>query len=316
MSTRCWTPLLFIICLSCSITPKIIEIDYKKDLIPEGITIDPSTQTIYLSSVHQHKIIAYDLKTKAAKDFISTDEKGYGTGVGMIAKDGKLFTLSSQKINGKNRSSLLVFDLQTAALLNSYQLKDTMSHFMNDLAISANNQIYITDSEIHRIYKLDYPNGAIDVFLEDEQIQYPNGIAVADEDSKLFIDSWTSGVRIVDITTKAILNKKNEATAEIGIDGLKYYKGDLYAIRNSGKDKKQHGLIQIRLNESETEIMEVKNILLGHEKFNLPTTFCVHHGQAFIIANSQMDNLDQNINQIINPTELTNTYILQQKIKK
>lgn len=310
-----WNLVLIMGLLNACGNPKLIEIHYEKDLIPEGIAINPSTQTIYLSSVHQHKIVAYNLLTDTAKDFISSGESGYGVGVGMIAKDGKLFTLSSQKINGNNHSVLLVFDIENAELLHKYELKDTASHFMNDLAISSNNQIYITDTEIHRIYRLDYPNGELVVFLENEQIQYPNGIAINNDDSKLFIDSWTAGVRIVDVETKAILNKKDKRLTTIGIDGLKYFEGYLYGIRNSGDDKKQHGLIQVQLNKTETAILEINPILVGHEKMDIPTTFCINNGQALIIANSQMDNLNQEANEIINLANLTNTFILKYKLK-
>ncbi len=311
-----WTLGLIIGLIGACGNPELIEIKDEKDLIPEGIAINPVTQTIYLSSVHRHKIIAHTIPTKETKDFIQEGTNGYGTGVGMVVKDGKLFTLSSKKNNGIERSTLLVFDLATAQLLNSYALKDTTSHFMNDLAISSTNQIYITDSNKHRIYKLAYPDGQLEIFMEDAQIRYPNGIAIAADDKKLFIDSWTAGTRIVEIKNKQILNEKNEATAEIGIDGLKYHQGNLYAIRNAGDDKRKHGLIKITLNDGETEIINVSPLLLGHEKFNLPTTFSIAKDQIYMIANSQMANLNQETNEIIEVANLTNTFILKYKLKE
>lgn len=313
---KLWKLFLIIGLLSACGNPKLLEIYNEKDLIPEGIAFNTATQTIYLSSVHRHKILAHTIPSKETKDFIQEGANGYGIGVGMVVKDGKLFTLSSKKNNGTERSVLLVFDLTTAQLLNSYALKDTTSHFMNDLAISSTNQIYITDTNKHRIYKLAYPDGQLEIFLEDAQIQYPNGIAIAADNDKLFIDSWTTGTRIVDIKSKQILNEKNEATAEIGIDGLKYYEGNLYAIRNAGADKGKHGLIKIALNDTETDIIGVSPLLLGHDKFNLPTTFCIVKDQVYMIANSQMANLNQETNEIINLADLTNTFILKYKLKE
>ena len=306
--------LILIGLIACATIPEIIEIEFEKNIIPEGIAMDFTSKKIYLSSVHQHKIIEYDLYNKKAENFIESGDFGYGIGVGLMVKDGRLFALCSKQKNGLTQSSLHVFQIADKIILHSYTFQDSLSYFMNDLAISRTNQIYISDTERHRIYHLDYPNGEIKIFKEDPQIQYPNGITISDDGTKLFVDSWTNGIRIIDISTNQIINTRNVASSEIGIDGLKYYNGHLYAIKNGSKDKSQHGLIKIALNESETDIQKISPLLLDHQYFNIPTTFCIHQGEIFMIANSQMDNLNQETNVIIAPEKLTNTIILRHKL--
>lgn len=314
MAVRFLFPIVILLLSGCTTSGSYIEIDFDKDIIPEGIAIDPGTGRIFLSSIHKQKIITYDPASQEGQDFIASREYGYKRGIGILIRNNTLFALGSEPEEGIWSSVLLTFDLESNQLLHRFQINDTLSHLMNDLAVSKTNEVFITDTERHLVYRLEYPDGQIEPFLKHEEIQYPNGIAISEDGTRLFIDSWTSGIRIVDIATRKIVNPVHPPTSEFGIDGLKYYRGHLYAIRNSGKDKSKHGLYSIRLTEDESSIDEVVPLLTGHPKMDIPTTFCIQNGSAYILANSQLDNLDQDTNKILHPDSLTNTFILPIKL--
>ncbi|HMB61815.1 MAG TPA: SMP-30/gluconolactonase/LRE family protein [Eudoraea sp.] len=298
----------------CSLTGQYIDIGFDREIIPEGIAIDPGTGRIFLSSIHKQKIITYDPANREGRDFIASQEYGYKRGIGILIINNTLFALGSEPEQGIWHSVLLTFDLESNQLLHRFQINDTLSRLMNDLAVSKSNEVFITDTERHLVYRLEYPEGHIEPFLEHEEIKYPNGIAISEDGTRLFIDSWTSGIRIVDIASKKILNPVHPPTSKFGIDGLKYYQGHLYAIRNSGKDKSKHGLYRIRLSDDESSINDVVPLLTGHPKMNMPTTFCIQNDTAYILANSQLGNLDQDTNTILYPDSLTNTFILPIKL--
>ena len=309
--------LLFtVICLTgCADEVQVIEIDYQKDLIPEGIAYHPEKSILYLSSIYKDKLIAYDLNSGMTKDLITSGQYGYKHGIGIEIKDNKLFALSSALKNDRGSSLLLVFDLEEETLIGRYQLKDTVSHFMNDLAISQKGQIFITDTGRSVVYKLDYPDGDITLFMEDESIKQPNGIAISDDDRFLYVDSWTTGIRIVDLSTGTIVNSDYSGTDKwMPVDGLKYYKGDLYGIRNGFNDKHLHGLLKLGLSEDKKEIDTILPLLINHPKMNIPTTFSIHDGYAYILANSQMDRLNQSEFKLVNSDSLTDTYVLKVKL--
>ena len=46
-------------------------------------------------------------------------------------------------------------------------------------------------------------------------------------------------------------------------------------------------------------IQSVKSVLVGHSALNVPTTFDISNNHVLMLANSQMDNLNQDNNQII-----------------
>ena len=285
-----------------------ITLDYEKDLIPEGIAIDTVNSTLYLSSIHKRKLVVHDLATNTTEDFISNGQYGYKSGVGITIWNGKLFALGSDLIDGSWSSVLLVFDLTDKALLHHYYLNQTSSHLMNDLAIDDDGQVYITDTINHCVYRLQYPNGEIEVFFEHELLQNPNGIAISDDGQTLFVDSWPNGVRIIDLVNKKMQNPVNEKTK--GIDGLKYHKGNLYGIRNAGNDYESHGLLKFSLNREKTKITDIKPLLMGHALMDIPTTFAIAEDHAYLLANSQLLNLDQEKKVIIALQKLRPTVVL------
>jgi sugar lactone lactonase YvrE len=301
-------------CLSCQ-SGAIEKINLKdsKDLIPEGITING--QTAFMSSIHKNKIVQFNLKDNKIYDFIEPNLYGFKSGVGLFSKDTLLFALTNDLINADSlTSTLFVFDIKRKKPIKTFQLKDSIKHFLNDLTITDLNQIFITDSKQHKIYKLDYPNGQIEEYLPAFDNKYPNGITLSKDNKKLFIASENNGLRIVDIATKRILNRPSLETG--GLDGIKYHDGKIYAIRNADKSAEKHELLAISLTNNEEKIEKVETLIEKYPLFNVPTTLDIANGYIYMIANSQMDNLNQSTNKIIDSTILTNTYILKIKCKE
>jgi WD40 repeat protein len=301
----------FITLIGCQSNPieKISLMD-SKDLIPEGITI--SGQTVFMSSIHKNKIVQFEINNNKISNFIESNQFGFKSGVGLFAKDNLLFALTNDLNKDSLTSLLFVFDITKKKLIKTFELKDSTKHFLNDLTINSLNQIFITDSKQHKIYKLSYPNGQIQEFLPPSDNKYLNGIALSEDGNKIFVASDNNGIRIVDVATKKILNKPSPET--VGLDGLKFYKGKIYAIRNADKSIEKHKLIAVFLTDTEEEIKKVDILLEKHPSLNVPTTLDISNGYIYMIANSQMDNLNQLTNKIIDLKILTETYILKIKL--
>jgi len=287
---------------------QIIELDISKSTIPEGIVVHPESKEIFLSSVHEDRITKSSRDGKSSEVVLSRKINGYSLGVGMEIWKNKLYALS--KFNRTHQSILTVLDLKSNSIKTvKSSIVDTT--YFNDLAIDKNGNCYMTDTDIHNIYFYNSKANKIDIFLNTEKIRHPNGIAISSDGSKLFIDSWTSGIKIVDIATRRVLNKNHELTTKEGIDGIKYYKGKLYYVKNGGRSQRgTHGLYRIDLLNDETELGKPVPIHVNHEKMCLPTTLSIVENDIYILANSQLDKLDQEEHKIINYDSLTNTYIL------
>jgi len=74
--------LLIVFSLAAQSGAKVITTLTEKDVIPEGITVNPATGTIYVSSIYLKKIIAIN-NDGSHKDFIKSGQDEFLEGLGM-----------------------------------------------------------------------------------------------------------------------------------------------------------------------------------------------------------------------------------------
>src|ERR1044072_6609858 len=104
--------LIFFVSAFAQINDKIILTKTEKDVIPEGITIDPVKGNIYVSSIAHKKFISIDA-SGMHKDFITTNHDGFLEGLGMNidAKKNWLGAVSNGKQENWFISKIHAFDL-------------------------------------------------------------------------------------------------------------------------------------------------------------------------------------------------------------
>ncbi|WP_194535576.1 SMP-30/gluconolactonase/LRE family protein [Zobellia nedashkovskayae] len=280
---------------------ELIALPFEQDLFPEGITIDSRTKTVYLNSLKHNKIVSSSIDGSNPKTFLESNEYNYLSGFGMTIKGDTLYALGNTLPEDKNSSILLFLQLSTGDLIDSYTLNDSDFHYWNDLAVSSTNEIFITDSESNKIYKIKRPDKSIAVFLDNKAIPNCNGITISPNDKHLYLAS-NNGIAIVDLSSKKLMNKPKEEYSSI--DGLKYYKNNLYGIVNGWGEQSQNGLFKYELNSTGTEILKSKKLVEFTERFRIPTTFDICDGYIYFITNTQIDNLDGNTNKIIDTNKL------------
>ncbi|WP_299438373.1 SMP-30/gluconolactonase/LRE family protein [uncultured Aquimarina sp.] len=279
-----------------------IELDFENDLIPEGIAIDSRTKKVYLNSLKNNKIVFSDLDGDNPSTFLKSKEHGYLSGFGMTIKGDTLYALSNKLTGQSNTSVLLLLQLSTKTLIDSYTITDNDFRYLNDLTISTKNEIFITDSESNKVYKIKRPSKKIEIYLDSEEIANSNGITISSNDKYLYLAS-TKGIRIVEIDTKKVLNEVNKEF--LGIDGLKFYNNNLYGIVNvHSRDTSKNGLFKYNLNNNGTGILESKKIVEFRENFNIPTTLDICDGYIYFVINTQLDNFDGNTNKVLDLKKL------------
>lgn len=303
--------LVLLIFVSCvGVKHRLIQLNFEKDLIPEGIAINGSTNKVYLNSLKNNNIVVSTLDGDNPETFLETNEHGYLSGFGMTVRGDTLYALSNSLTENKNKSILLLLQLSSGDLIESYAVDDLDLHYLNDLAISSNNEIFITDSESNKIYKVQRPNKTMEVYLDSEEIPNANGIAISDNDKYLYLASG-KGICVVETTSKKIVNEPKEAYSSV--DGLKFYKNNLYAIVNGWVDQSQNGLFKFSLNKTKSEIMESDRLVEFTEKFKTPTTFDIFEGNIYFVINTQITNYDGN--EIIDLRKLESYKMMKTKLK-
>jgi sugar lactone lactonase YvrE len=303
--------LILILIFSCRPQDQTIPLNFQKDLIPEGITLNPKTQTIFLNSLRHGKIVSCDMDGSNPKDFITDNQYGYLPGFGMFVKGDTLYALGNSLSQKNSKSILLLLNVKTGAFINSFSPKDTSFKYLNDLAVASNGDVFITDSENNIIYTIQAKKAVLEVYLETEEVRNSNGITLSDDGKYLYIASNKKGIGIVDRQTKRIINQSNEEYR--GIDGLKFYKGSLIGIVNAKKGN-ENGIYRYFLNERSTGITRKEKIFSFKDESKISTTFSILDGYMYFVLNTQLDNLDGETGKIIDEKKLEAYQLMKYRI--
>lgn len=299
---------LLVCMISCSDKHfEISTIENSQATIREGIAVDPQTGDIYISNLNTNTISRSDASGQFIEDALSGDNTEYGFGLGMDVHQNKLYALSNK--DGGSRSQLFIID-HNSELTESYAAETTDSLLLNDVAINQEGDAYISDSKNNQIFKYDNGDKTMSLFFESDQLRYPNGIAINNDGTRLFISSSTHGIRVLDIETKKILNAIHE-TSDTGIDGMKFKNGYLYFVmRSRGVDRIISGFYRVKVNDEENDLGPIEKILIDEALMPDPTTISVTDRYVHILSNSQLDLYDEENNSITDLDLIENTKVL------
>jgi DNA-binding beta-propeller fold protein YncE len=276
--------------------PEVIQTASERDLIPEGIAVDPKSGTIYVSSIARQKILAID-KKGAHKDFIKEKQWGYAEGLGLKVdrKRNLLWTLSNKKEGSIYFSRLMAFHLKTGKLVKEYIHQDTAKRLFNDLVIDSKGTIYFTDTYYGTVYSVQMSQNNIEVFAREKELMYPNGITIG-QTGQLYVATYSNGPVRIDPVTKQVSRLKGfkDTTIAYMLDGLMYWNNSLIGIYNVAKDNSGNAVVQYFLNEKGDEIIDEKIIEKGNPYFKEPTTAAIVNNTLYVLANSHLGNYNAN----------------------
>jgi sugar lactone lactonase YvrE len=314
---NCFFILLILVFTACqSKLPKEYTLS-DPQLVPEGIAYSAKTHSFYISSIAQSKIVKVDRFTGKQEDFIGKGAFGYQPGVGILVDDqnNRLYALGGYYLLKDSIAALYAFDLTTQKLLKRYDMPQAGEHFLNDLIKDQAGNLYMTNTKDSSIYWLKQNGDSLELFYKSKEITFPNGIAISDDNAKLYVASFPGGVRILDLKEKKLLNKADSAGISNGIDGLEFYKGNLYAVQN-GVQANTNNFRKLLLNNTQDRITGFQVIDSNNPELELPLTFCVAGNQAVVIANSNLQYWNQTTLQFdIPPDSLKKTKLLVYELK-
>ena len=276
----------------------------EKDLIPENIAFDSKTESFFVGSTRKGKIIKID-KSGNRTDFVNSKQDGLWMVIGMKvdSKNRLLWVCSSggENLVGYNQkddvegrpAGIFKFDLNTGKLIKKYTLdRYGEVHFFNDLIVANNGDVYVTHMfEDSAIYKIPKDKDELELFVKNSEIKYPNGIAIADNQSILFV-AHSQGIARIDIKDKKITNLKvpdgEKISERESIDGLYYYKWSLIGVHPDIKK-----VSRFFLNESGDGIKKVELLEKNHPMMNNPTTGVLIDDNFYYIANAQFGSFNE-----------------------
>ena len=265
----------------------------EKDIIPEGIAYDKQTKTIYLSSVNKRKIVSISSEGKV-KDFIESGQDNILAVLGMEVDPARrhLWVCSEWENPRKIVADSLLFtsvykyNIETGKLIKKYTLKDTVPRLLNDVAISSNGTVYITESNMAKVYIIRPEKDSLELFINSDHDYYANGITISDDDKYLYFSHFFGGTLVVNLKKNTISKLKHPENISTGrVDGLAYYKNSLIMHQDE--------ICRYYLNENGDSIIKKEIIERNNPLFNIPTTGEIAGNEYFYIANSQLGSFDK-----------------------
>ena len=269
------------------------------DLFPEGIAYDPVDRAFFLSSLHKRKIVRVRLRANRdpmVEDFTVQAQDGLYSTLGMKVDAARriLWVCSSAEsfMQGYSdadagKAALFKYDLKTRKLISKYELGPKPAHLLNDVALNAQGDVFVTDTFSGEIYTVTTDKDALEVFIPTGTFTGANGIAISDDGRKLFVSDVPWGVYVVDVKTKQ--GERLPQVAGIspsGSDGLYFYDNSLIGVINIISEHNGR-VARFYLDRRAPAITRAKVLDCNHPIYQWPTTGVVVGDSFFYIANSQ-----------------------------
>jgi hypothetical protein len=258
----------------------------EKDLVPEGLSYDAQRNVFYLSSLNRRKIVEIGRDGRTS-DFVPADRYGLlpVLGIRISLSDG---TVWADSFTDSGRTELLHFD-STGKLLGRFKPEGSAKHGFNDLVIRKNGEVITTDSLANMVLRFDPAARSFSPLPVHRPLFYPNGITLSEDDHTLYVADSLGVVRVDLANGESRDVDPGPKSTLAGIDGLYWHNGSLIGIQNGIGSPR---VAAFRLSSDGLHVTRT-TVLENRSKFCvLPTTGAIRGSDFFFIANSQIDNLN------------------------
>jgi hypothetical protein len=267
------------------------------DLLPEALAFDFSTGTWLVGSLAKRKLVRIT-RDGSATDLLAGPDMLRVLGIHVDSARSHFWFATYAPGTGAgapgerppSESRLFKCDLRTGRIVRNYAPRDSGGHVFNDLAIAANGDVFVTDTERGWLYRIHATVDSLEVFVrpDAEKFSGANGIALSADGSVLYV-AFIEGIARVDLRTRRIERlHSTAATSTGGIDGLYWYRGDLLAVQNPPGLRR---VLRYELAADGRSIRKAEVLERGDSLLGVPTTGAVVGTQFYFIANSQVDRL-------------------------
>jgi sugar lactone lactonase YvrE len=226
---------------------------------PESVYYDAKRKIIYVANINgsptakdNNGFVSKLSLTGKIVDLKWIKELNAPKGMGVFK--GKLYVSDIDQV--------VEIDIDKSKILNRYEADG--AKFLNDISIDKSGNVYISDMVANRIYRLK--NGSVDIWLESDELNGPNG---------LFVENNYLLVGIKGSVLKIGLNDK-KVSAYIsdtgGIDGIvpdgsgnyliSDWKGNIHLINPKKEKIKLLDTTPINMNAADIDFIIEKKLLL------------------------------------------------------
>lgn len=259
----------------------------------EGIEYDDDKKVFYLTDIYSGKIYKTDKNGGNMEVFVDLSKAGLWAPMSV-----KIDPLNNQNLwvvsaaipvfsgyseDSEGSSALLLIDKESGEIKKKY-FPSEKGHLFGDLIINSKGDVYITDSQMPKIYKLDGVSDELAEEFSHKNWWNLQGIAMSEDESKLYVSDYITGIFVVDLSKKKItpILEKNELLRST--DGLYQKENYLIAIQNGTLPKR---ITVVKLDPNGFAIQEsIRYLDQGNNLLEEPTLGTWVDGDFYFIGNS------------------------------
>ncbi|MFB0611541.1 hypothetical protein [Aurantiacibacter poecillastricola] len=158
---------------------------------------------------------------------------------------------------------------------------------LSDIAVGADGAVYASDPSGGGVYRLTAPDGTITTLVAPGTLRSPQGIAPAEDASRLYISDYRYGIAIVDTATGTVSRLGTEVPVLLdGIDGLWLHEGELIAVQNGISPMR---IIALRLSDEGNRITAMRVLERSNPEWTEPLGGSIRDGALYYIGNGSWD---------------------------
>jgi hypothetical protein len=276
------------------------------DFLPEGIAWDPADGVFYVGSLSGRGIVRVTGDSVAPWLRGDSARPAQILGLRVDLPRRRLWVASLLPDSAAPRffrgtggwAALAAYQLPTGRLLGRWMPDSSGPHLLNDIAVTAAGDVYVTDSEGGALYRLQGGDGTLGrVYDDPARFTYPNGIAVSADGTRLYVAHW-EGLSRFDLAPagRSGLQRVPAAPgiATTGVDGLYACRDGLVAVQYLLDFPQITNLV---LSGDGQSVADARALERRHPAQTGPTTGALAAGGFYYIANAQMERLgaDQSV---------------------
>jgi hypothetical protein len=253
--------------------------------IIEGMTYDAVGKKFYFGESLSKRILSYTFDGKPA-GYIDAAKDGMTSVLGMNVHKGHIWICGAIGTDSTRKMCIFEYDLKTSRLINKYPDTSGKAQLFNDVAITSNGDVFVTETYTRSLYKADRNNFVATLYMHNDSVRDANGITA--NGNTIFV-STSRGFTAINTINDSIRKLQLANFIIAGNDGLYHYKNSLVGIQNV--------LFPVSINQYFLDSAQQK-IIKGHTlasddpSFAIPTTGAIVGDELYFMSNNNIGKED------------------------
>jgi sugar lactone lactonase YvrE len=228
------------------------------DLIAEGIAWDAAAGALYVSSVHQHRILRIDAASGRVSELLPASAEPWGLfGLAFDPTRRRLWAgaaavpqVDGYRLADAGRSAVLRVDVDRGLI--EARLAPAGRHVFGDLAVAPDGALWASDSVGGGVWRAPAEGAELALRVAPGPLRSPQGIAFAADGRRAFLADYVSGLYVLDTASGALTRLAlPEPALRYGMDGVARVGDHLFVVENGAEP---HRLVRFDLDPTQERV--------------------------------------------------------------